>query len=31
MLFTGMIMEKKTICITDKIENAGLSLYYIGV
>ena len=31
MLFTGMIMEKESICITDGIENAGLSLYYIGV
>ena len=30
-LFTGMIMEKENICITDGIKNAGLSLNYIEV
>ena len=29
--FTGMIMEKESIYITDGIENAGLSLHYIGI
>ena len=27
--FTGMIMEKESIYITDGIENASLSLHYI--
>ena len=26
-----MIMEKESIYITDGIENAGLSLHYIGI
>ena len=29
--FTGMIMEKESIYITDGIENASLSLHYIGI
>ena len=29
--FTGMIMEKGSIYITYGIENAGLSLNYIGI
>ena len=28
---TGMIMEKESIYITDGIENASLSLHYIGI
>ena len=31
MHFTGMIMEKESIYITDGIENASLSLHYIGI
>ena len=30
-LFTGTMMEKENICMPDGIENAGLSLHYIGV